>query len=67
MPPCRAIAIAILASVTVSIALDTSGIDSRTPLVSLVEVSTSLGITSDSAGSRRTSSNVSARGRESIW
>jgi hypothetical protein len=67
MPPCRAIAIAMRASVTVSIALDTSGIDSRTPLVSRVDVSTSLGITLDSAGRRRTSSNVSARGSESMW
>ena len=38
MPPCRAIAIAIRASVTVSIALDTSGIDSSMLRVSRVVV-----------------------------
>ena len=61
MPPCRAIAIASLASVTVSIAADTSGScrlmlrDSRT------EVSASLGITSVGPGSSSTSSKVRPR------
>src|SRR4029079_2492459 len=58
-PPWRAIAIAIRASVTVSIADDTSGTRIRRLRVSWVEVSTWLGLTSDSAGRRRTSSNVS--------
>ena len=54
MPPWRAIAIAIRASVTVSIALDTSGMAQRDPLrVSRVAVSTSLGTTSDSAGQQQ--------------
>ena len=56
MPPWRAIAIAIRDSVTVSIALDTSGRRSEMPRVSRVVVSTSLGMTSVSPGSSSTSS-----------
>src|SRR3954447_22419326 len=58
-PPWRAIAIAIRASVTVSIALDSKGVRRRSDRQSRVEVSTSLGITSDAAGDSSTSSNVS--------
>ena len=56
MPPWRAIAIAIRDSVTVSIALDTSGIRRDSSRVNRVAVSTSLGTTSVSPGSSRTSS-----------
>ena len=56
MPPSRAMAIAMRDSVTVSIALETSGILIEISRVSFVVVSTSLGITSVSPGSRRTSS-----------
>ena len=56
MPPWRAIAIAIRDSVTVSIALEISGRAQAIPRVSRVVVSTSLGITSVSPGSSRTSS-----------
>ena len=62
MPPWRAIAIAIRDSVTVSIALDTSGSRSEIPRVSREVVSTSLGITSVSPGSSSTSSYVSPSG-----
>src|SRR3954447_15051225 len=58
-PPWRAMAIAIRASVTVSIALESNGVRRVIDLDSRVDVSTSLGITSDAAGSSRTSSNVS--------
>src|SRR3954469_15688005 len=58
-PPWRAIAIAIRASGTVSIALESNGVRRVIDLDSRVEVSTSLGMTSDAAGSSRTSSNVS--------
>src|SRR3954447_13032984 len=58
-PPCRAIAIAIRASVTVSIALDSSGVCSRRLRDSRLEVSTSLGMTSEAAGCSSTSSKVS--------
>jgi len=56
MPPSRAIAMAMRDSVTVSIALDSSGIRSEISRVSRVVVSTSLGMTSVSPGRSRTSS-----------
>ena len=56
MPPWRAMAIAIRASVTVSIALDTSGMETDSSRVSREVVSTSLGMTSVSPGSSSTSS-----------
>ena len=56
MPPWRAIAIAIRDSVTVSIALEISGVRRVMPRVRRVLVSTSLGMTSVSPGSSRTSS-----------
>ena len=59
MPPWRAIAMASGASVTVSIAADTTGMLSWIFGVSRAAVLTSLGSTLDSAGSSRTSSNVS--------
>ena len=59
MPPSRASAIARRASVTVSIAAETSGISSSIVRVSRVRVETSLGRTADSAGTSSTSSNVS--------
>ena len=59
IPPARASAIASRASVTVSIAAETTGIWSEIDGVSRVTVETSFGSTSDSAGSRSTSSNVS--------
>src|SRR5690606_13831207 len=52
-------------SVTVSIAADTSGMARSIPRARRVEVSTALGSTSDSAGWSRTSSKVSASGRDS--
>ncbi len=55
-PPIRAMAMAIRASVTVSIALDTNGVRSVIRRVSRVEVSTSEGMTSLGAGSSSTSS-----------
>jgi hypothetical protein len=55
-PPARAMAIAIRASVTVSIAEDSSGMASRMPRVSQVLVSTSVGTMSDAPGMSRTSS-----------
>ena len=55
-PPWRAIAIAIRASVTVSIGDETSGMRSRCLRVILVPVSASLGISSEWAGSSSTSS-----------
>ena len=58
IPPCRAIAIAMRASVTVSIAAEISGIFKRILRVNCDDVSTSLGIISDASGSRRTSSKV---------
>ena len=60
MPPSRAMQMAVAASVTVSMADDTIGFASRMPGVSCVRTSTSFGTTSLSAGTRRTSSNVSA-------
>src|SRR5215208_6411118 len=59
MPPALAIAIAILDSVTVSIAELTNGTLSRIFLVSWLEVSAVAGTTSEAAGSSSTSSNVS--------
>ena len=59
MPPSRASAIAGRASVTVSIAAETIGIWIVMPRVSRVAVDTSFGSTCDSAGTSRTSSNVS--------
>ena len=59
MPPLRASAIAIRASVTVSIAAETSGSSSAIVRVSRVAVETSFGSTADSAGTSRTSSKVS--------
>ncbi len=58
MPPSRASAIAIRASVTVSIAAERSGISSAIARVSRVAVETSLGSTAESAGTSRTSSKV---------
>ena len=55
-PPWRAIAMAMRDSVTVSIALDSSGSRSVISRVTRVVVSTSLGTTSVSPGSSRTSS-----------
>ena len=62
MPPWRAIAIAMRDSVTVSIALETSGRRSEIVRVRRELVSTSLGMTSVSPGSRSTSSKVSPSG-----
>src|SRR6478672_7332401 len=62
MPPCRAMAMAIRDSVTVSIALETSGTRRLTSRVSRVVVSTSLGVTSVSPGRRSTSSYVRPSG-----
>ena len=53
MPPSRASAIASRASVTVSIAADTSGISSVMLRVIRVAVDTSLGRTRDSAGNEQ--------------
>src|SRR5262245_23042752 len=61
-PPSWAMAIAIGASVTVSIAADRPGIRRLIDLVSRALTSTSEGRTSDFWGTRRTSSNVSASG-----
>ena len=58
IPPSRASAIAIRASVTVSIAAETSGISSAIVRVSRLAVETSFGRTADSAGTSRTSSKV---------
>ena len=59
MPPSRAIAMAILEVVTVSIAAVRKGELSRIPLTSSVEMSTSAGTTSERAGTSSTSSKVS--------
>src|SRR4051794_1142343 len=61
-PPCRAIAIAIRASVTVSMALESNGVRKRSERDNRVEVSTSLGMTSEAAGCSSTSSKVSPSG-----
>src|SRR5690606_16033338 len=60
-PPMRAMAMAIRASVTVSIAADTSGTLNRMFRDSCEEVSTSLGTMSDSSGKSSTSSKVMPR------
>ena len=60
MPPAWAMAIAMAASVTVSMADDISGMPSSMVRVSLVRTSVWLGSTAEAAGFRRTSSNVSA-------
>src|SRR6266581_201608 len=62
MPPCWAMAIARRESVTVSMAAETRGMLSRMLRVSWVVTSTRLGTTSERAGSRSTSSKVSASG-----
>src|SRR5829696_5291807 len=59
MPPSRASAIAIPASVTVSIAAETIGISISIPRAKRVCVEASPGRTSDSAGTSRTSPKVS--------
>ena len=64
-PPAAAMAIAMRASVTVSIAADTMGMLRVMLRVRRVDVSTDFGSTSDSAGRSRTSSNVSASRRSS--
>ena len=58
IPPSRASAIAIRASVTVSIAAETIGMSSAIVRVSRVAVETSFGSTADSAGTSSTSSKV---------
>ena len=60
MPPSRASAIAILLSVTVSMAALNSGIFIAISFVSRVRISTFLGRIDDFCGTRSTSSNVSA-------
>ena len=60
IPPARAIAMAISASVTVSIAADTSGTFSSILRVNHDRVDTSLGCVMEWRGASRTSSNVSA-------
>src|SRR5262249_46929457 len=59
-PPCLAMATAMLASVTVSMAEDSKGSRSEILLVSLAVVSASLGMSCECAGSSSTSSKVSA-------
>ena len=66
IPPACAIAIAMRDSVTVSIAAEIIGMCREIDEVSLVFRSTSAGRTSDSAGSKSTSSKVSASGIESL-
>ena len=56
MPPSRAMAIAILASVTVSMAADTNGMFSLMLRENLVASSTERGSTSEYAGINNTSS-----------
>ncbi len=60
MPPSRAIAIASLLSVTVSIAALINGIFKSIPLQSVVRKSTVAGKTAEAAGISSTSSNVKA-------
>ena len=59
IPPSRASAIASRASVTVSIAAETTGMLISIERVSRARVETSFGSTRDSAGTSRTSSKVS--------
>ena len=66
MPPAWAMTIAMSASVTVSIAADSTGMLSRIPCVTRVEVSAMLGSTAEAAGTSSTSSNVRPR-RISMW
>jgi hypothetical protein len=61
IPPAFAIAIAIVDSVTVSIADETTGTAKVIFRVRRVDVSTSEGTTSDASGRRRTSSYVRPR------
>ena len=61
MPPACAMAMARLASVTVSMAEETIGMLSAIARVSRVRMSTSDGITSDGPGLSSTSSKVNAR------
>ena len=63
MPPWRAMAIAMRASVTLSIAADTSGTASSMPAANVAEVSTESGSVSEYPGTMTTSSNVSASKR----
>ncbi len=58
MPPSRATAIAMRASVTVSMAAEQTGIASEIERLKRVAVEASFGSTWDSAGTSRTSSNV---------
>ena len=69
MPPSCAIVIARRASVTVSMAAESTGSPRRILRVSWVDRSTSRGRTSERAGTSRTSSKVSAssRIRMSLW
>ena len=60
MPPAWAIAIAMRLSVTVSIALESSGIFMRMDCVTRVVVSAVEGSTVDAPGTNKTSSKVSA-------
>ena len=60
MAPTRAMAMAMPASVTVSIAADAIGTESSMSRAIRVEVSTSFGRTDDAAGTSSTSSKVSA-------
>ena len=60
MPPARAMAMAISASVTVSMAALRKGICRRIDFVRSVAVSMSAGMTSEYPGTSRTSSNVKA-------
>ncbi len=64
MPPACAMAIAIFASVTVSMAEATTGRFSAIERVMWVRISTSEGSTSDRPGLSSTSSKVKASGRE---
>ena len=64
MPPWRAMAMAIRASVTVSIAAETRGSLTEMLRDSRVEVSASLGMTSVAPGSSSTSSKVRPSSRE---
>jgi hypothetical protein len=60
IPPSRAMAMAVLASVTVSMAALTSGMFNLIFLVSNVPISAIAGVMADLAGSSSTSSNVRA-------
>ncbi len=62
MPPFRAMAMAMVASVTVSMAADTMGMCNSRPSARRVAVLASLGSTSDRRGTSSTSSKVNACG-----